>query len=258
MITGKFIRLNRIFKNKKVLFVALDSSLIDGPRHGLEDMENLILQISKAKPDALLCYKGTLIRHISQILEIPIILNISASTIRGQHLRKTLIGSVEESMSMGADAVALNLNVSSMYEYEMLNTLGKISRECEILGMPLMINAYPRTEQEDENYNSLKQLRNDDYTSFVSHCVRIASDLGADIVKTQFTGSAESFHSVVQENKHISVVAAGGVKINSEDLLANTRMLVQAGAAGVCYGRNIYSSPELDHTISNIKNILSQ
>ena len=75
----------------------------------------------------------------------------------------------------------------------------------------------------------------------VKHCVRVAYELGADIVKTAYTGSVDSFAEVV-EYAEIPVVIAGGSKKSEFEILREVAEAMSAGASGVAIGRNVFQS----------------
>ena len=172
---GKYRRLKRIFSHPsgRVVVVPLDDSLLAGPTNGLEDLVQKAELVAEAKPNAVIGFPG-LARHCWKTLSpTPFILNISASTTRTTHTRKTLVGSVDQAIRMGADAVAVHVNISSRYETEMLHSLGVVSRECDLMGLPLMAIMYPRSEAvdgADDNYSTLKEHSRDEYASLVAHC----------------------------------------------------------------------------------------
>lgn len=258
---GKERRLYHLFRGKdKCIIVPIDDSLISGPKDGLFDLKKKIQQIEKATPNAILAFSGS--ANIIDDLSIPIILNITASTILGQHTNKVLVSSLEYAISIGADAVAVHLNISSQYESEMLKVAGVVSDECHKYGMPLMILAYPRREKMingiivDDNYNELIHNANDKYTQLVAHCVRIAYELGADIIKTQYTGSYTSFQNVVSSAPNKPIVIAGGRNIEVDVLFQMIDDAIKAGGAGVSIGRNVFNNEYSDIIISAIKKIV--
>ncbi len=74
----------------------------------------------------------------------------------------------------------------------------------------------------------------------VSHAARLGAELGADIIKTNYTGDVESFKAVV-ECCLAPVVIAGGPKAKTAlDTLEMTKEAMQAGAAGLSIGRNVF------------------
>jgi fructose-bisphosphate aldolase/2-amino-3,7-dideoxy-D-threo-hept-6-ulosonate synthase len=79
----------------------------------------------------------------------------------------------------------------------------------------------------------------------VKHCARLAAELGADVVKTNYTGSIDSFKEVVRGTP-IPVVIAGGPKMKSDsDLLKMVYDAMQAGARGVSIGRNVFQHDDV-------------
>ncbi|MBR9675632.1 fructose-bisphosphate aldolase [Candidatus Woesearchaeota archaeon] len=242
MNIGKKRRLERIINTEsgRLVMIPIDDGLLDGPEEGLRDMKSKVKEIVDGGVDAILGFKGVMKNSFEEIGDVGFIMNLTASTSLGQHTRKILIGNVEEALRYGADGVGVHVNVSSMYETEMLHNLGLISSEAENLGVPLLTLMYPRKEGfgKDENYLDLKENNNKDYTKLVRHAARIGAELGADIIKVPYTGSAESFSSVVESCGDVPVVIAGGPKLDDKEIFEMAYGAVSAGGAGVCFGRN--------------------
>ena len=69
---------------------------------------------------------------------------------------------------------------------------------------------------------------------------RAAMEIGADIVKTYYTGDPDSFHEVV-EGCLVPILILGGPKSDSdEEVISNVYYAMQAGARGIAIGRNIW------------------
>jgi DhnA family fructose-bisphosphate aldolase class Ia len=137
---------------------------------------------------------------------------------------------VSEAARLGADAVSVHVNFFSDKEPEMLTELAKTVEECDELGMPLLVMAYPRGPS----------VKDEHAADVVAHASRIAEELGADVVKTNYTGDVDSFKGVTQACR-IPVVIAGGPKAKSaEDFLRMVHDAIQAGAKGVSIGRNVF------------------
>lgn len=258
---GKIRRLQHIFsRDGKCLIVPIDDSLISGPKKGLSNLSSKIMQISSAGPSAILTYLGSasLLKHSN----VPLILNLTASTIQNNHTNKVLISTVEQALSIDADAVAVHMNFSSKYESGMLSNIIQVKEKCERYGMPLMILAYPRGEYNngnntiDENYEVLKVESPTEYTEKVSHCVRIAFELGADIIKTQYTGTPDTFKKVVRSAQGIPVIIAGGHELDDNSVLTMVEGAMDAGASGVSIGRNIFDKSASDKMIQSIGRIV--
>lgn len=246
--TGKERRLNRIFNKTSgnTIIAPLDDSLLTGPIMGLLNLEEKIEKIVIGKPNAILAFRGQFIHYSNQFINTGGILNLSASTTRSNYSRKVIVGDVNEAVELGLDAVAVHVNITSQFEYEMLRDLGLISLECNRIGMPLVAIMYPRKEpvefsdQISYEYLNIKESDNEKYADLVSHCVRIAVELGADIIKTQYTGSRESFTKVVHAAQKVPIVCAGGPPIEILKVLKNAYDIIETGGRGLSYARNIF------------------
>ena len=158
---------------------------------------------------------------------------LKSSTISPYHPELDIVVSqVEQALRLGADAIAMALTVGSADQAQLLSSLGALVREAETVGMPVIVHSYPCGElvPPDERYTAKR----------VCYAARLVMELGVDIVKTFYTGSAETFAQVVEVAAPALVVAAGGPRLETDgDVLRMAYDVVQAGAAGVTFGRNI-------------------
>jgi len=240
-------RLSRLFPDGRAVVVPVDDSLIFGPAAGLEKVGPKVALIARAKPDAILAFPGVFKAHAAVLRHVSGIVNLSASTIRSQHTRKALVGSVELALQLGAEGVAVHVNVTSSYEHDMLRILGAVVRECEHVGMPLMAIMYPRRELsagQDDNYDQMQVADQSAFTRLVAHSARIGVDLGATIIKTKYTGTPDSFANVVDACRPVPVVVAGGPVRPPLEMLQVASDVVSGGGAGVSFGRNVFGKDD--------------
>ncbi|MDA4113682.1 MAG: 2-amino-3,7-dideoxy-D-threo-hept-6-ulosonate synthase [Thaumarchaeota archaeon] len=237
MVTGKQVRLARVLKNGRMLCIPMDHSLAVGPISGLEDTEETINQIARGGATSFLVQKG-IIKSLSKPVPIGMIIQLSASTTLGMAPnRKILIASVEESMRLGVDAISIHINIGGKEEPEMLQQLGMVADSCDEYQVPFIAMMYPRGEN----------IKDPSDPVTVAHVARIGAEAGADIVKTVYTGSPETFREVVRKCP-VPVVLAGGAKAESDEaLLRMAEDAMKAGAMGVTFGRNVFqhSNPML-------------
>jgi fructose-bisphosphate aldolase, class I len=239
-VTGKDIRLNRLFKHSEhIIIVPMDHGVTVGPIEGLENISKTVNFITRGKADAVVLQKG-LVPQVSTLLgsgQCELIVHLSASsTLAPEPNRKVLVSTVEQAIGLGATAVSIHVNLGSPAEADMLRDFGKISDDCLKWGIPLLAMMYVRDGSKASEFDPAK----------IKHAARIAQELGADIIKVNFTGSIESFFEVTQAVK-VPVVIAGGPKAASTlELLFMIHDALQAGAKGISIGRNIfqYSNPE--------------
>ena len=230
MVFGRDIRLARILNDGKMLCIPMDHGISNGPIKGLEDIHSIIYQCSSAGLTCVLVNKG-IIKSLPRPPNIGLIAHFSASTSIGPAPnRKILMGSVEEAIRLGADAVSLHINIGSKEEPEMLQKLGMISDKCDEWSVPLVAMMYPRGEN----------IKNPHDPEIVAHAARIGAEAGADVVKAVYTGDPDSFKRVVRSCP-VPIVIAGGPKASTDrEILEMCEGAMMAGAKGVTFGRNIF------------------
>ena len=230
MVFGRDIRLARILNDGKMLCIPMDHGISNGPIKGLEDIHSIIYQCSSAGLTCVLVNKG-IIKSMPRPPNIGLIAHFSASTSIGPAPnRKILMGSVEEAIRLGADAVSLHINIGSKEEPEMLQKLGMISDKCDEWSVPLVAMMYPRGEN----------IKNPHDPEIVAHAARVGAEAGADVVKAVYTGDSDSFKGVVRSCP-VPIVIAGGPKASTDrEILEMCEGAMMAGAKGVTFGRNIF------------------
>jgi fructose-bisphosphate aldolase/2-amino-3,7-dideoxy-D-threo-hept-6-ulosonate synthase len=167
---------------------------------------------------------------------IPMDHGLTVGPIDGLQDMKRAVNQVAEG---GANAVLLHKGIiragyrgygGSKTEPKQLKILGEIAKICEEWGMPLLTMIYPRGEKIKNQYD----------VDVVKHAARLGAELGADIVKTNYTGSEETFREVVK-GCPVPVVMAGGPKTKTEEEFCQMVFdSVNAGGAGAATGRNVF------------------
>ena len=246
--SGKQERLSSIFneQSNNTIIVALDDSSITGPEHGLRDMEGAVRTAVEHEADAILGFYG-LFKNYPRLTEGTAgILNLTLSTGGPDHLSKVLIGRVEQvaNSEFGLAAASVHVNTTSPNERTMLGILGLTAAYCDDpeVRVPLLAHMYPRRIKDghEDHYDTLKAEEPEEYAKLVRNAARIAADLGADIIKVPFTGSAETFQTVVESAYGLPVVMAGGPKIHVPEFMHNAHAAMEAGARGIAVGRNFF------------------
>jgi fructose-bisphosphate aldolase/2-amino-3,7-dideoxy-D-threo-hept-6-ulosonate synthase len=234
MNIGKRIRFERLInrESKNTVIVPLDHGLSLGPIKGLENMPETIDRVVTGGANAVIVHKGIVpFGHRGYGKDVGLIVHLSGSTTLGNADDKVIVCGVKEAIKLGADAVSVHINLGSDSTNQQLKSLGDISRECVEWGLPLLAMMYPRGKGIDQfNEKAIKI------------CARVGAELGADIIKTNYTGDAKSFREVVM-GCPVPVVIAGGPKMkNDREFLKMVEDAINAGAKGVAIGRNIFQS----------------
>jgi len=247
---GKKIRIERIIDRKtgRSVIVPMDHGVSIGPVKGIIKMAQTIDEVASGGANAVLMHKGMVgSGHRGYGRDIGLIIHLSASTALGPDPNnKVLVTSVEKAIKLGADAVSVHVNVGSEREPEMLIKLGTISEICDDWGMPLIAMMYPRG----------KNIKNEHDPEVVKLASRAGAELGADIIKTNYTGDPDSFKEVI-EGCPVPLVIAGGPKVETdEELLQMVKNSVEVGGAGVAIGRNIFQAKSPQKTTRAISEIV--
>ena len=243
--TGEQHRMSRFVNpiSGRSVVVPFDDSLIAGPIGGLDDLGGKLGEVGKAGANGILAFPGVFLNHGVQVQSLGWICNLTASTTRVSHTNKVQVMQLVDALAVGADAVAAHVNVSSRFEPQMLTTLGRVCSDGRRYGVPVVAIVYPRREAEDGSDYNYTSEREDDQATFsglVAHCARIAKELGASVVKTQYTGSKMSFAAVVAAADPLPVWIAGGAMMPVKKVLETARDALDVGASGVSFGRNVY------------------
>ncbi|MDW5561954.1 MAG: 2-amino-3,7-dideoxy-D-threo-hept-6-ulosonate synthase [Methanomassiliicoccus sp.] len=250
--TGKAVRLERIINRDtgRTVIVPMDHGMSLGPISGLESMGDTVNKAAEGGANAVLGHLGLALHgHRRHGKDIGLIMHLSASTsLSPDPNDKVLVTTVEEAIKMGADGVSVHINVGAETEGEMLRALGTTSMKCREWGMPLVAMMYPRG----------RKIAAERSAEYVKIAARAAAELGADIVKTSYTGSVETFREVVR-GCPVPVVVAGGPRMDTtEHILEMVRDSIEAGGAGVAIGRNVFQANDMVGMLKAISSVVHE
>jgi fructose-bisphosphate aldolase/2-amino-3,7-dideoxy-D-threo-hept-6-ulosonate synthase len=239
---GKEIRLERIIdrNTRKTIIVPMDHGVTNGPVAGLIDLGDAVDCVAKGGANAVLGHVGLALHgHRKSGRDVGLILHLSASTSIGPDPNeKVLVNSVTNALKMGADAVSVHINIGADSEARMLADLGSVAIECMEWGMPLLAMMYPRG----------RKIKDEHQVDHVALAARVAAELGADMVKTVYTGDPDSFLTVTR-GCPVPVVVAGGSKTDDRSTMELIEGAMQGGAAGISIGRNAFQHPTPDRFV---------
>lgn len=241
-VSGKRLRLRRLMRHSSKLFlVPMDHSVTDGPIGQRGCVDQLVGIAAAGGADAVVLHKGRLREVAAEKFDcFGLMVHLSASTSRSADPNeKVLVASVEEALGWGADAVSVHVNVGSATETAQLAGLAAVAEACARWGLPLLAMMYARGPA----------ITNPHGADLIAHLAAIAVDLGADIVKTDYTGDASSMADVVATCP-IPIVAAGGPVVDSlPELVAFAESAMRSGVAGLAVGRNVFRSAHPDRVV---------
>jgi fructose-bisphosphate aldolase/2-amino-3,7-dideoxy-D-threo-hept-6-ulosonate synthase len=230
MDQGKKRRLKRIFqKDNRTVMVPMDHGVSMGPVKGITNMQKIIDQLLKGGVDAVVLNKG--IAKRVDVGNAGLIVHLSATSKLSPNANNMVqVCTVQEATRIGADAVSVHINVGAQDEDKMLAKLGRVADECDVFGMPLLAMMYPRGPK----------IQSEHGAEVVAHAARLGAELGADIIKTNYTGDVETFKAVV-EGCPTPVIIAGGPKCETDqEILQMAWESIKAGSVGLSIGRNVF------------------
>jgi DhnA family fructose-bisphosphate aldolase class Ia len=255
---GKKIRLNRVLneEGRGTLVVAFDHALVLGPIPGTEDAAGQISRFVEARVDALLLSLGLMQKCsacFSRARTPGLIARLDWTTVwnslsQGDNgvLRACMLGSAEDALRHGADAVLTYMVMGSGdvdFEMKEIARNAQLARECERLGVPLIIETLARGKS--------VQIPSD--PQWIKLHTRMATELGADAIKTDYAGSVESMRAVV-ETCQLPILVLGGSR--NDSAMGVVRGAMEAGAAGVFFGRNVFQADDMQEFLRHARAIL--
>lgn len=257
-MSGKEIRLLKLFNGKKnVIISAIDHVVEYGDQQGLEDGTNAIKNCLKT--DGLLLSKFMLKRNYQLFTKrnspMPIVrINWSSSFYYPLNYQKgytVICTNVEEAVEAGAEMVicSLFLEEKENQELESKNValFSEVVRQKEKLGIPLIGECYVVEHKEktaQEVHNKVKRVS------------RIMAELGADLIKTFYTG--EKFNEIVR-NTPVPILTIGAEKLSTDlAVLQKASDSIKHGARGIIFGRNIFMSENPPVLIKAINEVINE
>ncbi len=230
--TGIHRRLRRLQGSEgRFLLLALDHGLPAGPLPGIEDPRPVVEALRGTPVTGVIANPG-IARLLPPAAAPPLIVHLSAGTLLGTApTSKVLAASPERALALGAEAVSAQIYFGAPAEERMVAEVGKLIDDASRLGLPTLVMAYPPPDRAGDVDVSRRSAR-------------AAAELRAAFVQTPYTGSIESFREVVR-GCPAPVIVTGGPKASSpEAFLESVRGAMNAGAAGVAAGRNLFQDPD--------------
>jgi fructose-bisphosphate aldolase, class I len=249
--TGKQIRLSRLFSNSdtRAVVLAFDHGLQLGPVPGTVDLRAGVSLAVEAGFDGIILSPGALARSTDLLAgrnRPAIIMRLDQTTMwrlggrfSQEQGQTRLIASVEDAIQLGADAVLTFLftcHTDPALETRSVEIVGLTANAARIWGMPLVVE--PMAAREGRVATPFDG-------EVIAMNARIAIEMGADVIKTDWAADAADFHQVVRGAAKVPILVAGGARLATDlDTLALVRDLLSAGACGIMFGRALFQSPQ--------------
>ncbi|BDW87668.1 class I fructose-bisphosphate aldolase [Thalassospira tepidiphila] len=248
MYLSKKVRLNRLMKNGRCLDVAIDHGVCNEPSFmvGLEDIQSVVNTLVDARPDAIQMNYGQsdLLQTLPGENRPALVMRVDMGNPYNKERHRSMWAVMQNetdpilpALRMDAACVVVNLfmlpDEPDLFR-QCVKNISKLGNDCEKYGMPLMIE--PLVMQPNSERGGYLV---DGDTEKVTTLVRLAREMGADIIKADPTDDPDDFHHVVQAAR-CPVLVRGGGKADLRAVFDNSAALMAQGAHGMVYGRNIY------------------
>ncbi|WP_152267228.1 class I fructose-bisphosphate aldolase [Agriterribacter humi] len=244
----KSFRLNRLFNpvSKKCFDVAVDHGFFNEYQflEGIENIRSAIEMVVQASPDAIQLTAGQA-KYLQQIpgkQKPALVLRTDVANVYGASLTTGSFSKMIEQAALQAvrlDAACMCINLFSIpgapeVTGQCIDNIIRLKLESEHYQVPLMIEPLVFRPNSDKG----GYMVDGDIKKIIS-LVRQAVELGADIIKADPCTNVEAYHQVIEVAGDIPVLVRGGGKTADEEIIKRTAMLMQQGASGIVYGRNI-------------------
>jgi DhnA family fructose-bisphosphate aldolase class Ia len=245
MSVGKTIRMGSWFCHGQSFLAALDEVI----PHGLEavtDPAATLIWLAQADVDGVVLHAGIASSYAALLAELrlPWILKLTTNSryaydraIRGA------VGSVEAALTLGANGVAVNVFVGSNFEKEHFAFLSETVEAGFRWGMPVIAFINPPVDSQFD-------------PDALAYAARIGAELGADVIKTDYSGSPDSFFRVTAVCPVPVLVEDTPLPQTAEGTLQTALGARKAGGAGVLFGRRLWGAENRKELAEMLKSII--
>ena len=240
-------RLRRMFNpdSGRCLDIAVDHGFFGEKAflRGIEDLPAAVDTLAQARPDAIQLTIGQarLLQSQGGRERPALVLRTDVANVYGAPLPDHMYDMTLPNVALAGvqvDAACVVVNLFDLpgrpqVREACLRAILNAKVDCDRYGMPLMVEPLVMKESAAGGYEVNGDLEK------IIPVVRQAVELGADVIKADPTDDPADYHEVIQTASGIPVLVRGGGKVDDDELFRRTQAVLEQGAAGIVYGRNI-------------------
>lgn len=259
-------RLNRMFSEQGKCFdVAIDHGFFNEVTflHAIEDIQQAIQTVVRSNPDCIQLSLG----QAKTLQSFPgkqkpgLVLRTDAANVYGPETPRFLFSEILDNAvehAVRLDAVAVCVNLLMLPEqpelhHQCVQNIMKLKSDCERYGMVLMVEPLVMLPNEVKGGYMV-----DGDIEKIRPLVRQAVELGADVIKADPCDDVEEYHRVIEVASGVPVLVRGGGRASDEDIVHRTVKLMEQGASGIVYGRNVIQHPHPERMTRALMEIVHQ
>ena len=235
---GTRVRLARIFSHPSgnLFGTAIDHFVGYGDvrQGGLADLPRALGKIMAAVPDSVTMQTGAA-RHLWQEHAGRAALILQAGCFTADDRIQELVGTPEDAVRLGADALAVAIPVRGASEGTYLRWLTDSVRAASVLEIPVIAHIYPRTPEKQIVFTP----------EGIAYAVRVGIETGVDVIKVGYPGDEAAFKDVVDACPTPVVLAGGPRTATFVEALTQVEQGLRAGARGAVVGRNLWGADDV-------------
>ena len=228
--------------------MALDHGRRHGPIPGIEDFRATVSKIIDCGSADALMMTPAMLERVADLVagRVGIVARIDGTGSKKgpDETDDRLISSVERALSLGADAVSVMVYIGGDTTADNLEKLSRVAEEAYYLGVPVLAEIIPTPPGLPNKYSE----------AAVAYASRVAAEMGADIIKTFYTG--EGFKKVVKSVPAPIVILGGPKREKVSEMLDDVKKAVEAGAKGIAFGRNIFQHEKPCQLLKSLEKIV--
>jgi len=244
-------RLNRLFDplSGRCIDVAVDHGFFGEARflEGIEDMQATVAALVEAAPDAIQLSLGQapLLQDVPGKAKPALVLRVDVANVYGEEpaapsFSHVIDDAIGHAVRLDAACVCVNLFEiagEDALRRECIENVTRLRTAADRAGMPVMVEPLVM-ERQSGGYGV------DGGVERIVALVRQAAELGADVIKADPTDDLTAYHRVITAAGRTPVLVRGGGRVSDEEILERTRIVLDQGARGIVYGRNVIQHPD--------------